>query len=129
MSEDLNDILNRFSDILKEKDIDINNIVGGEKSPPTPDENNSFSLDIDTILKIKEIIQKLNESQNSPRNKLLYSLKPYLEPSKKEKLSQYIKIASIIDLLDNMEISSNFFKNNKKGYDYILIITLCLLLF
>ena len=128
MNDNLNDVLNRFSEILKEKGIDINNITGGANSAP-PADNTTFGLDVDTILKIKEIIQKLNENQNCPRNKLLYSLKPYLEPSKRNKLNQYIKIASIIDLLDSMDFGTDFLKGNKNGYDYILIITLCLLIF
>ena len=69
MNEDFSDIISKFSTILKEKDIDLNNIVGGQKQPPTDshaqnydsnedfcnqenDSNNSsndFNLDIETI--------------------------------------------------------------------------------
>ena len=79
-------------------------------------------------MKIKEILYKLNENQKNPRNKLLRSLKPYLDPAKNEKLDQYIKIANIISVLDNLDLGTNFFKTNEKGYDSILIITLFLLI-
>ena len=77
MDDDINNVLNKFSEILKEKNIDLNNI--SVEKPDSPTENSDFNLDIDTIMKIKEIISKLNKNQNSPRNKLLYSLKPFLD--------------------------------------------------
>lgn len=126
MNEDFSEIIGKFSDILKDKNIDLNNIAGG---PPPPAENSDFSLDIDTILKIKDLMSKINKNQNCPRNKLLYSLEPYLEDSKKEKLEQYIKIANLLSVLENLDLGINFFDNNKKGYDFILIITLFLLIF
>ena len=128
MSEDFSEIINKFSDILKEKNIDLNNLADEATSSSASDSDN-FNLDIETILKIKDIISKINSNKNCPRNKLLYSLKPYLENSKQEKLEQYMKIANIISVLDNLEFNSNFLETNKKGYDFILIITLFLLIF
>lgn len=125
MSEDFSEIFSKFSDILKEKNIDINNIAGGT---PPPAENSDFSLDIDTIMKIKDIMSKINKNQDCPRNKLLYSLKPYLEDEKKEKLDQYIKIANLLSIAENLDLGINFLEDNKKGYDFILIITLVLLI-
>lgn len=125
MSEDFSEIFSKFSDILKEKNIDINNIAGGT---PPPAENSDFSLDIDTIMKIKDIMSKINKNQDCPRNKLLYSLKPYLEDEKKEKLDQYIKIANLLSVAENLDLGINFLEDNKKGYDFILIITLVLLI-
>ena len=60
-------------------------------------------IDMNTILKMKSIMEKLNNS-NDPRSNLLYSLKPYLRENKKEKLDQYanmLNIAKIADLLKN----------------------------
>jgi hypothetical protein len=129
MNEDFSEIVNKFSDILKEKNIDLNNITSdGGGSSPSPQSVNNFDLDIDTILKIKDILSKINSNQNCPRNQLLNALKPYLEPSKKDKLDQYMKIANIIGVLDSLELGTNFFNDNKKGYDFILIITLFLLI-
>ena len=147
MNEDFSDIISKFSTILKEKDIDLNNIVGGEKQPPTHfdvsncnstednnNENNSnsssndFNLDIETILKIKDILGKLNQNSHSPRNNLLQALKPYLENDKKEKLEQYIKIANLLSVLETFDsnMKPKFTENN---YDFVLILTLFLLLF
>lgn len=131
MNDDFSEVINKFSEILKEKNIDLNNIAGG--NPPPADNsnstnNNDFSLDIETILKIKNIISLINENQNSPRNNLLHSLEPYLENEKKEKLEQYIKIANLLSVMENLNLGIQFL-DNKKGYDFILIITLFLLIF
>ena len=39
MNEDFSDIINKFSSILKEKDIDLNKIVGESSSPTDFDGN------------------------------------------------------------------------------------------
>ena len=133
MNEDFSEIINKFSAILKEKDINLNEIndkqPSGDFEQSPLQNNNDFQLDIDTILKIKEILSKINENQNSRRNQLLKAIKPYLSTEKKEKLNQYIKIASIIEVLDSLNSDNSLIIKNKKGYDYILIITLFLLLF
>ena len=90
MENDFSEVLNKFSDILKEKNIDLNNITGGNSIPPV--ENQDFSLDIETILKIKNIMSKINQNHDCPRNKLLQSLMPYLEKNKQDKLEQYIEV-------------------------------------
>lgn len=55
---------------------------------------NFGNLDIETIMKIKSIMESLNTS-NDQDSKLLYSLKPYLRKSKQAKLDQYINILKI----------------------------------
>lgn len=160
MNEDFSEILNKFSNILKEKNIDLNRLVGENLISPTncdikniinncadkntekkedsfcesstkdnSDFNNlDFNLDIETILKIKNIIDKINKSNNNPRNTLLSALKPYLKNNKKEKLEQYIKIANLLSVLEGIDsnIKPKFSENN---YDFILILTLFLLIF
>lgn len=126
MNEDFSEILSKFNDILKDKDIDLNNIAGGNFSPPA--DNSDISLDIDTILKIKNVMSKINQNQNCPRNKLLYALKPYLENDKKDKLEQYIKIANLLSVMENFDLGINLMDKNKQGYDLVLIITLFLLI-
>lgn len=143
MNEDFSEVINKFSEILKEKDIDISKMTGGAKSDASPnqtaeenshnfntvdEETNDFNLDIETIMKIKDIISKINSCKDSPRNHLLYSLKPYLETHKKEKLDKYIQIANLLNVMENMDLGISFLKDNKKGYDFILIITLVLLI-
>ena len=140
MNEDFSEIINKFSTILKEKNIDLNNLVGDTVSPTDFNENNfenekkvnsenlDFNLDIETILKIKNIFSMLNKNSHSPRNTLLSALKPYLDNSKKEKLEQYMKIANLLSVLENFDNNSKI-KFSETSYDLILILTLFLLLF
>ena len=127
MNEDFSNILNNFSDILKEKDIDLNSILGGN-NPPKSEQNDDFSFDINTILKIKDIMSSMN-NQNGPRNQLLHSLKPYLEDTKKEKLEQYIKIANLLSVLDSFDENHSFKFLKDTNYDFILMLILFLLIF
>ena len=64
--------------------------------------NFDFSkIDMNTILKMKSIMEKLNQN-NDPRANLLYSLKPYLREEKRGKLDQYanlLNVAKIAELL------------------------------
>lgn len=133
MNEDLTNILNNFSDILKEKDIDLNNILGGNNPPNdnenTNDNSDDFSFDINTILKIKNIMSSMNSKKNNPRNQLLHSLKPYLEDTKKEKLEQYMKIANLLSVLDSLDENNSFNFLNNNNYDFILLLILFLLIF
>ena len=52
------------------------------------------NIDINTMMKMKNIIEKMNNSSD-PRSNLLQSLKPYLRNEKKDKLDQYSKILSL----------------------------------
>ena len=75
--------------------------------------NNAFdfsNIDMNTILKMKSVMEKMN-NKNDPRSNLLYSLKPYLREGRKEKLDQYanlLNVAKIAELLKN---------NNKENMD------------
>ena len=53
------------------------------------------NIDLNTMLKMKSIIDAMHKQQNDPRANLLRSLKPYLKPSRKEKVDQYIKLFSM----------------------------------
>ena len=61
--------------------------------------NFSGNIDIETILKIKTIVEKLN-NKDDPRAKLLYSLKPYLRDSRKQKLDQYVNLLKLTSISD-----------------------------
>lgn len=115
MSEDMSDIIQKMSEMLKNNEIpdNIKSMMGQFAS----EQNNSFfsqensasatenskqensngssempNIDIGTMLKMKSIIDSMNQQQNDPRANLLRSLKPYLKPSRKEKVDQYIKL-------------------------------------
>ena len=116
MNDDLSNVMNQFSQILKDKNIDINQIINktSDNSNSSNNQNtqvnqnsftsnsnssSDFNLDIQTILKIKDIMGKMNQ-KNIPRNNLLNSLKPFLRKEKQEKLDEYIKYANILNLLE-----------------------------
>ena len=65
----------------------------------------SSNLDIDTILKLKTIIETFNKKDDSRAN-LLYSLKPYLRESRQKKIDQYVNIFKLTAI-------TNLFKKGK----------------
>lgn len=65
----------------------------------TTSSNDAPDIDIETILKIKSIMEKMNIKKDSPRARLLQDLKPYLNESKRNKLDQYMKLDKMIELL------------------------------
>ena len=118
MSEDMSEIVQKMSEMLKNNEIpdNVKSILDGftsnqnNSSPSQEDSSNatdsrneqnssdSFempNIDIGTMLKMKSIIDSMNQQQNDPRANLLRSLKPYLKPSRKEKVDQYIKLFSM----------------------------------
>ena len=72
--------------------INFENIISNISNNNSDKNNNS--IDIETILKIKSIIETLNKKDDSRAN-LLNSLKPYLRKEKQDKLDQYINIMKI----------------------------------
>lgn len=69
--------------------------------------NFDFSkIDMNTILKMKSVMEKLNTS-NDPRSNLLYSLKPYMREERKEKIDQYANLLNVAKIAD-------IFKDNNK---------------
>ncbi len=126
MANDINitpDMINNLVNMLKNNENSENNATSNENSSTSinpedilskfsqskDDSNNSSSLDFDTILKIKSIMEALN-NKNDPRSNLLYSLKPYLRKSKQAKLDQYVNIMKISQV-------TNLFKNEKGEKD------------
>lgn len=131
MNEDYSNLIKNFSEILKEKNIDLNTIIPNNSSSSNnrcenaqtsqnqdiqvPSHIPDFDINFEDILKIKSLLEKINSSENTNRNTLLHSLKPFLPANKKEKLEQLIKISSLLtalELLENknilgLELSSN----------------------
>lgn len=91
---DLNNILSQVS---PEMINNLNNMLNSNnQSNQDRDNNNSsnFNIDMNTIMKMKSIMNNMND-KNDPRANLLYSLKPYLRDSKKNKLDQYVNLLNI----------------------------------
>ena len=94
-----NDALNS-NNIKNDQSAIFNNLFENKST-----NSSNGTLDFDTILKMKSLFEKINNKDN-PRNKLLYSLKPYLRESRQKKLDQYINLLSISEI-------TNLFKKEK----------------
>ena len=58
--------------------------------------NNFFeNIDMNTIFKIQQVMNSMNDKQSDYRTNLLLSLKPYLKESRKNKVDQYIQLMKI----------------------------------
>lgn len=75
-------------------------------------QNNNFNFDIETIMKMKNIMDKVNSSKNSPEANLLLSLKPYLNNNRKQKLDQYMQILNITKVIEAFNSENNVGNNN-----------------
>lgn len=60
------------------------------------------TIDMNTILKLKQVMEKMNQSKDDPRSNLLLSLKPYLKPSRKQKVDQYIQLFNMGSIMENL---------------------------
>lgn len=101
---DMSDMIKNISKMINEGNIpdEVKNIVNSLKSDNSSSVNNSNSspnIDIDTILKMKSIFEKMNSTED-PRANLLRSLKPYLKDSRKSKVDQYIQLFNMTKVMD-----------------------------
>ena len=71
--------------------------------------NGSNNIDMETMLKMKSVIDRFNSSSDSPRSNLLNSIKPYMRDSRKEYIDKYANLLKMADLasLFNDESSGN----------------------
>ena len=84
----------------------LSNFSNSDKSnKDNNDESNGIpNIDMDTLLKMKTVMEKMN-SKDDPRSKLLLSLKPYLRSSRKDKVDQYIKFLGMGSVIDAFGLS------------------------
>lgn len=104
-----NDINNILRQLSPEMINSLNFALGNSHNSSDNFSNNnqnSFNLDANTILKMKSIMEKMN-NKNDPRANLLYSLKPYLRDSKKNKIDQYVNMLNISKIADFMSKNDN----------------------
>lgn len=110
------DINNILSQVSPEMINNLNNMLNSNKSNNSNNSSNNssngqsnFNIDMNTIMKMKSIMENMND-KNDPRANLLYSLKPYLRDSKKDKLDQYVNMMNMTKIVGMMN-------NNKKDND------------
>lgn len=129
MSEDLSDIVNNVKNMMDSGNIpdnikeilgNLNNntsnsesIMSNKSSANTSSNNNDLNIDIGTIMKMKTIIDSMNQ-KDDPRANLLYSLKPYLRESRQNKLDQYVNLLKMTKIADIMKNENK--ENGKNGY-------------
>lgn len=102
-NNDMSNIMEQFNKMLQSNEFpnDLKNALNSFKnssnysnSSSNEDASNSNSttpdIDINTILKIKQIMDSMKTNKNDPRANLLISLKPYLKESRQKKVDQYI---------------------------------------
>lgn len=58
------------------------------------------NIDMEMLLKMKTIMEKMNANKNDPRSNLLLSLKPYLNEDRQSKVEQYIKLFNMTKIMD-----------------------------
>ena len=101
-----NNSTNNTQNSITNSNINSNTNSSTNSNTNSNNSNNSFdfsNIDMNTILKMKSVMEKLNNSDD-PRSNLLNSLKPYLRNEKKEKLDQYanlINFAKIAEIMKN----------------------------
>lgn len=107
-----NDLNNILSQISPEMIDNLNNMLNSNNrnSSQGSSQSNNLNLDMNTIMKMKSIMENMN-NRNDPRANLLYSLKPYLRDSKKDKVDQYVNLLNVSKIAELMNKNNN---DNKK---------------
>lgn len=94
------EMISNMANILKNA-----NSTTTESSNSSKNKNSNISLDLETVMKIKSMMDALNKNDD-PRSNLLNSLKPYLRKSRQDKLEQYANLFKITQV-------ANIFNFNK----------------
>lgn len=100
-ADNLKNILNNFSSSNESS----NNSKKTQGSKNSSSSNKNPEIDINTILKLKKVMDSMNDDSEDAESNLLISLKPYLGETKKEKVDQYVKflhLAKIIEVMNPM---------------------------
>lgn len=110
---DINNILSQVSPEMINNLSSMLNTNNSSKSSTTNSNSksqNNLNIDMNTILKMKSLMENMNNN-NDPRANLLYSLKPYLRDSKKNKVDQYVNMLNITKLAEFMNKPNDDKKN------------------
>ena len=112
MNDDMVNIFKNFINNMNSTNTEINyestdNTSNGQTenrdSNNETETNNIFgNIDLNTIMKMQQIMSSLNNSGNDSRTNLLLSLKPYLKESRKNKVDQYIQLMKMGKIFEMM---------------------------
>ena len=126
MNEDLSSLFEKLN--INKDNISpemINNLMGmfnnsdnsnsseQETKSSSNSDNNSNGIDIETIMKMKSIIDMMNV-KDDPRSNLLQSLKPYLKESRKSKVDQYIQLMNMSKVMEIFPFMGGGNSNERK---------------
>ena len=118
-SEDMSDVFEKLNNIAGKNNVSpdmVNNLFNmlnnsnssnnannssdsSNSNSNQSNENNSNGIDIETIMRMKSIIDKMN-AKDDPRANLLQSLKPYLKESRQSKVDQYIQLMNMSKVME-----------------------------
>ena len=100
------DMINNIVNMLKNSNLSNNTAERKQEefANNTSSKENS-NIDFSTIIKIKNIMDSLNQNDDA-RSNLLYSLKPYLRESRQKKIDQYANIFKFSEI-------TKLFRNEK----------------
>ena len=71
---------------------------------------NNFEMpDMDTLMKITQIMKAMNSNENNANTNLLYSLKPFLRKSKQDKIEQYVKMLKLSSVISELNKGNKLF--------------------
>lgn len=114
---DMSDMFKNFSSMMDGKEIPdnikemlnslANNNSNSEntKADTRTDFTNNSGIDVETMMKMQKIMSAMNSSSNNSGANLLRSLKPYLNPSRQEKVDEYIQLFNIEKVINLMNQS------------------------
>lgn len=102
---DINDLLNVL--LSSGADETNENKDGAQENEQSGGENDFFGgIDIDAIMKLGEILSKMNESDKN--TELLIALKPHLREENRAKIDTAVKLFRLISLLPYLKESGLF---------------------
>ena len=111
-NEDMSELFSKFENMVKEGNIPdemrsiLSSLSSNDSEKSSDSDNSNANIDFETIMKMKSMMEKLN-NKDDPRANLLLSLKPYLKNSRKEKVDQYIKLFNMSKVLEAFGNSGN----------------------
>ena len=93
------DMVNNLFNMLNNSNVSNNANSSSNSNDSQSSENNTSGIDIETIMRMKTIMDKMN-AKDDPRANLLQCLKPYLKESRKSKVDQYIQLMNMSKIME-----------------------------
>lgn len=123
MNDDISDLMSKINSMLgSDSSNNLKNLINNASSNNSTNtsnfedssDNSGFNIDFDTIMKMKSIMEAMNNKKNDPRAKLLMSLKPYLKDSRKQKLDQYVQLLNMSSIFELFKENGGDFNSHSK---------------